>query len=320
MEPIPEGNGAKYGEHGGKVGRTNIAMHIPVLLQEVLDQLNPQPNEHVIDCTAGGGGHTLAIAERVAPKGKVLAIDWDPSAITALEKRIAKIPQGKQRIVLANDSYTALSDIVTAKKFGPVHGILLDLGFSSFHLDESERGFAFRKSEQLDMRYNPKNPMTASKLLNYQSRGEIEWIFKKYGEERFSRRIAEEIVSTRRTHPIETTSQLVEIIERSTPASYQRQRLHAATRVFQALRIAVNNELENLESVLPQARDILEPGGRLVVISFHSLEDRIVKHFLRNDSALIPQTKKPIMAKATEVEQNPRSRSAKLRSAIKSNQ
>ncbi|MDP3982376.1 MAG: 16S rRNA (cytosine(1402)-N(4))-methyltransferase RsmH [bacterium] len=292
-------------------------MHIPVLLQEVLALLDPKENQHVIDCTAGEGGHALAILEKTAPKGKVLAIDWDTESIAKLKKKIASVPQAKNRVVFVNDSYASLANIVEKEKFGPVHGILLDLGFSSFHLDESARGFAFRKEEPLDMRYNPHNPMTAAKLLNYQSRGDLEWIFKKYGEERYARRIVEEIVTTRAKTPIEKTTQLVEIIERSTPATYRKQRLHAATRVFQALRIAVNNELENLEAVLPQARDILEPGGRLAVISFHSLEDRIVKHFFKNDLILTPQTKRPVMATQEEVDSNPKSRSAKLRVAIK---
>lgn len=292
-------------------------MHIPVLLQEVLALLDPKENQHVIDCTVGEGGHALAILEKTAPKGKVLAIDWDTESIAKLKKKIASVPQAKNRVVFVNDSYASLANIVEKEKFGPVHGILLDLGFSSFHLDESARGFAFRKEEPLDMRYNPHNPMTAAKLLNYQSRGDLEWIFKKYGEERYARRIVEEIVTTRAKTPIEKTTQLVEIIERSTPATYRKQRLHAATRVFQALRIAVNNELENLEAVLPQARDILEPGGRLAVISFHSLEDRIVKHFFKNDPILTPQTKRPVMATQEEIDSNPKSRSAKLRVAIK---
>ena len=300
-------------------------VHIPVLQKEVIEYLNPQPNENFIDCTIGEAGHTLAILENTSPNGKVLGIDADPELIRNLKSTLrgasSEIRNFEKRILLISDNFVNLHEIVKHTKFGSVSGILFDLGMSSWHLEESDRGFSFLKREPLDMRYNPQNPLTAEKILNFWSEQEIEKILSEYGEERFSKTIAKDIVRARKFKPIENTSQLVEIIRGAISFKSQHQRIHFATRTFQALRIAVNDELNNLETVLPQAIEVLKPGGRLAVISFHSLEDRIVKNFLREHSDGLfgckILTKKPTTPSQEEIKINPRARSAKLRAAIK---
>jgi len=287
----------------------HISKHIPVLQKEVIEYLNPKPNENFIDCTIGEGGHTLAILEKNGPEGKVLGIEWDPELYRETKEKFVRFNL-TGRTVLVNNSYTNLKEIVEREKFQPISGILFDLGFSSWHL-ESGRGFSFEKNEPLDMRYNPENPLTAEKIVNNWPEREVEKILREYGEERFARKIAKEIIQERKTKPIKTTFQLVEVIKKSTPIWYHHRKIHPATRTFQALRIAVNDELKNLEIALPQALEILEKGGKLAVISFHSLEDRIVKKFFRENLKVI--TKKPIRPSLEEIELNPRSRPAKLR-------
>ena len=260
-------------------------MHIPVLQKEVIGYLDPKPNDNFIDCTIGDGGHTLTILEKTGPNGKVLGIDLD-----------LRIKNLGKRVILVNDNFANLKEIVKKNKFRNVSGILIDLGISSWDLEESGKGFSFQKQESLDMRYNSENQLTAEKIINFWSALEIEKILTNFGEEKF----AEEIAG--------------EIIKAATPGWYHRKKIHPATKTFQALRIAVNDELNNLEKVLPQALEILKKGGRLVVISFHSLEDRIVKNFFRNLEIL---TKKPVTANQVEIKANPRARSAKLRAAIK---
>lgn len=298
-----------------------MVMHIPVLQKEVLQYLNPEPNENFIDCTIGEAGHTLAILERNGPKGKVLGIELDSELYRKLKEKLPRWNLGK-RVILVNDSYCNLQDVVAREKFRNVSGILFDLGLSSWHLEESKRGFSFLRQEPLDMRYTQESRLSAEKIINYWSIGEIEKILREYGEERFARQIAKNIISFRQVKPIRTTSQLVDIVKRAIPFLYQQKKIHPATRTFQALRIAVNNELDNLEKALPQAMDILKQGGRLAVISFHSLEDRIVKNFFKKytgstRASLKILTKKPISPRKEEIEKNPRSRSAKLRVAEK---
>ena len=286
-------------------------MHIPVLQKEVLQYLDPKPNENFIDCTFGGGGHTKDILEKIEPGGKVLAIDWSPE----MAKQAVK-----KNLIVVCDNFANLKEIVKKNNFNRVKGILFDLGMSSWHLSESGRGFSFQKREPLDMRYSLENQLTAEKIVNYWSKFDIEKILKEYGQEQFAGQIAERIVETRKTKQIETTSQLTTVIEKAVPKRYLHGRIHFATRTFQALRIAVNNELDNLKEVLPRATEILKKNGRLVVISFHSLEDRIVKNFLKEkakEGSLIIITKKPIRPTLKEIKINPRSRSAKLRAAIK---
>lgn len=292
-------------------------MHIPVLQKEVIEYLDPKPNENFIDCTVGCGGHALKILERTAPKGKLLGIDLDESQIKNLK---SKYKNYGNRLLLEKGNYADLSEIAK-KHFKNVSGILLDLGFSSWHTDESKRGFSFLRNEPLDMRYDELSQLTAEKILNYWSEPDIEKILREYGEEQFSGKIAREIVEARKIIQIRKTFQLVEIIKKAVPGWYCNKKIHFATKTFQALRMAVNGELDNLEKVLPQAVEILKDGGKLAVISFHSLEDRIVKNFFKDKERkhLKILTKKPIQAAKKETIINNRSRSAKLRVAEKIN-
>ncbi len=294
-------------------------IHIPVLQKEILDCFDPKPNENFIDCTVDGGGHTLAILEKNLPKGKVLGIDADAEMIKNLAAEVNL--EFRKRLVLACDNFANLKEIVVREKFGPVAGILLDLGMSSWHLEKSGRGFSFLKNEPLDMRYDSKNPLTAEKIVNFWSESDLEKILREYGEEKFSKKIAAGIVRERKTTAIKTTFRLVTIIKNALPPVQRHQKIHCATRIFQALRIAVNNELDNLKKVLPQAMEILRPEGKLLVISFHSLEDGIVKRFFaglaESGNGITILTKKPITPSNKEIIINPRSRSAKLRMAQK---
>ena len=282
-----------------------------------------RPGGVYIDGTVGGGGHAEAILESSAPDGRLLGLDRDPGALEAAGERLARFGG---RAVLRHGSFARLAAL--AEGFAPVDGVLLDLGLSSLQLADPARGFAFSQEGPLDMRFDPTAPgPTAADLVNGLPVKELAALLYRYGEERQAGRIAEAIVAAR---PLETTRQLAEVIER---AVGRRGRIHPATRTFQALRIAVNKELEALEAALPQAVDLLRPGGRLVVISFHSLEDRIVKRFLRRESrdCICPPetpvctcghtaqlrllTRKPVRPDPEEVERNPRARSARLRAA-----
>ncbi len=293
-------------------------MHVPVLKKEAIEYLDVKPNENFIDCTLGQMGHTLGILEKNGPGGKVLGIDWSQTAVQNAKSRIQDT-EYKDRVIIICDNFANLKKIVEKINFAPVAGILLDLGMSSWHLEESKKGFSFQQDEPLDMRYNIEaQNLTAEMVVNERPKEEIERILREYGEERFAGRIAAEIIKSRKLKPIKTTFQLVEIIKRATPVWYQHKKIHFATRVFQALRIAVNDELNNLAKVLPQTSDILEPGARLVVISFHSLEDRIVKSFLKDNSQkghFKILTNKPVVPAEEEQASNPRSRSAKMRCA-----
>ena len=291
-------------------------MHIPVLQKEVLQCLDPKPNENFIDCAIDGGGHSLAILEKIMPGGKILGIDWDEKIIN----KFRTSDRFKNNLILICDNFVNLEKIVQENNFQPVSGILFDLGMSSWHLEESGRGFSFRKEEPLDMRYNQDSSLTAKDIVNDWPEIRIEKILREYGEEKFAKSIVKEIVGKRRREPIKTTFQLVELTERAVPGWYRRRKIHPATRTFQALRIAVNDELDNLEKVLPQALKVLKPNGKLAVISFHSLEDRIVKNFFRQkekENLLKILTKKPIKPSFEEAKANPRARAAKLRGAIK---
>lgn len=290
--------------------------HTPVLLKEVIKYLNPQSNQNFIDCTINGGGHSFEILKHTVPAGKVLGIDWDPTIIGRLRLGI-KNGQQKKGLILVCDNFVNLKEIIFKNDFKPVHGVLLDLGMSSEQIEQSGKGFSFLRDEPLDMRFNPEqNILTAGKIVNNYSEKELVQIFKQYSQERFSERMARIIAERRRIKAIKTTSQLVEIIRQAIPRRYQYGRIHFATRVFQALRIAVNDELNNIKKVLPQIIEVLEPAGQAVIISFHSLEDRIVKNFIREQAKLGKvqiMTKKPIGVGQEEIKQNPRSRSAKLR-------
>ncbi len=290
-------------------------MHIPVLKKEVIEYLKPEPNENFIDCTIGEAGHSLAILEKTAPNGKVLGIDLSQESLERINGEY------KDRLILVCDNFSNLKNIVERSDFRPVSGILLDLGMSSWHLEESKKGFSFKRNEPLDMRYNAETQdLTAETIVNEWPETEIEKILTEYGEERFAKIIANEIIKTRKARPIKTTFELAEIIRKIVPGWYRRQKIHFATKTFQALRIKVNDELNNLKEVLPQTIDILKPGGRLVIISFHSLEDRIAKSFLKESSQkgqFKILTKKPVRPEREEVNSNPRSRSARLRAVVK---
>lgn len=276
-------------------------MHIPVLKKEVLEILDPKKNEKFVDATLGWAGHTKAILERVGPNGKVLGIEWDSEVCNFLKN------ENIENLILVNDSYGNLKKIVENNNFEPVAGILLDLGISSWDLENSGRGFSFLKDEPLDMRYNIKSQLTAKKIINEYLPEEIEKILKEYGEERMAKIIVKRIIQEREKKEIETIFELKKLIPRKTKPH----------RTFQALRIAVNDELNNLKRGLEQVVEILAPGGRVAVISFHSLEDRIVKNFFKNNNKLQILTKKPIRASVEEIKFNRRSSSAKLRGAVK---
>ncbi|MEK7123410.1 MAG: 16S rRNA (cytosine(1402)-N(4))-methyltransferase RsmH [Patescibacteria group bacterium] len=285
-------------------------MHFPVLTKEVLEFLNPRLGENFIDCTVDGGGHAREILKKISPDGKLLGIDLDSEMI-----KNTRLEINDENLILVNENFKNLKKIIEEKKFSRVSGILIDLGWSSTQIEKSGRGFSFLKDEPLDMRYSSSG-MTAAEAANQLSEKDLADIFWQYGEERFSRRIAKKIVEARKKKRILTTFDLVEAVKTAVPRSYERGRIHPATRVFQGLRIYVNQELENLKEVLPQAVEILAPGGRLAVISFHSLEDRIVKNFFREmkkEGRLEILTKKPVVPSDEEIKLNPRSRSAKLR-------
>jgi len=296
-------------------------MHIPVLLDEVIKYLNPVPGENFIDCTVGEGGHTFAVLQRTKPNGKVLALDLSVEAIEHLDKINSEKQKLKNRLILINGNFKDLKKIVKKCKFYPVNGILLDIGLSNWQIEESKRGFSFRKDEPLKMNFNNQG-LTAKEIINNSSEKELRDIFSEYGEERYSWKIAKQIIRERKNKSIETTFELKNIIEKIIPHSktYRGNINRVLARIFQSVRIVVNNELENLKQGLEQSLKILESNGRLVVISFHSLEDRIVKNFFKEEkkkNTLKILTKKPITASEEELKNNPRSRSAKLRAIIK---
>lgn len=290
--------------------------HQPVMVAEVLEALAIQPDGVYLDGTVGGGGHAREIASRLQ-KGLLIGLDCDPNA---LEVARARLQEFADRVKLVHANFAQLDRVLDELNIRSVDGILFDLGVSLTQLDTAERGLSFRLAGPLDMRLDPTQELTAADLVNSLDERELMKIFRDYGEERWAARIAKNIVRERCAAPIETTSDLVSIIERSIPAAVRRKsRIHPATRVFQALRIAVNNELENLQRALTGGFERLAPGGRFVVISFHSLEDRIVKRFFRAQltAGRAEQIWGPIRPSPDECAQNPRARSAKLRAASK---
>ncbi|MBL7209196.1 MAG: 16S rRNA (cytosine(1402)-N(4))-methyltransferase RsmH [Dehalococcoidia bacterium] len=312
------------GEDIGKDGEFATVIHTPVLLRECSDLLNIRPGGRYIDCTVGTAGHAVAFLDRSSPGGRLLGIDSDPTAIDIAKNRLK--PYG-ENAVLANENFRDLQNICARYGFHPADGILFDLGMSSLQLDDSNRGFSFRFDAPLDMRFSPTQPTTAASIVNKLSEAELAGLIEKYGEERRSRLIARNIVASR---PVNTTLELVDVVKQVVGRSG---RLHPATRTFQALRIAVNQELTNLEEALKQTIDLLTPGGRLAVISYHSLEDRLVKRFMHQESkgCLCPPNvpvctcghtttltlvnRKIVTPSSAERKANPRSRSAKLRVA-----
>jgi len=305
-----------------------LVAHIPVLFQAVLDGLQVRPGGRYVDATIGGAGHAAGILAASSPDGRLLGLDRDPAAVDVARARLASY---LGRVVIEHRSFVHLAEVARSQQFVPVDGVLFDLGLSSLQLADPSRGLSFTAEGPLDMRFDPAGGgPTAADLVNGLSAEELAALLYRYGEEKQARRIADAILAAR---PLHTTKELVAVVERAVGWGGRRERIHPATRTFQALRIAVNDELAAIEAALPQAVEILAPGGRLAVISFHSLEDRLVKEFMRRESrdCICPPdvpvctcghramlrliTRKPIRPTAEEVAANPRSRSARLRVA-----
>jgi len=303
----------------------SLPTHIPVLLREAVEALRVEPGKRYIDCTIGTGGHAQAIMERISPAGQLLGIDADPEAINIASMKLSAYSNS---LLLINDNFTNLEAICQANGFLAADGILFDLGISSLQIDTPARGFSFQKDAQLDMRFSPSQVLTATDLINILPEDKLAQLLYEYGEEHHSRQIARRIVQNR---PVISTLHLARIVEQAVGS--QRRKIHPATKTFLALRLVVNHELENLETALNQAVMCLKRRGRLVVISYHSLEDRVVKQFMKRESTgclCSPHTpvcncghlptlqlisKKVITPSPVELEHNPRSRSAKLRIA-----
>ncbi|MCD4705714.1 16S rRNA (cytosine(1402)-N(4))-methyltransferase RsmH [bacterium] len=323
-------------------------IHKPVLLKEVIEYLNPQKGQNFIDCTLGGGGHSTAILNKIVPNGKILAIDLDKTAIDRFKSKVnppaggqksngfrVKHGMTKNNIILVNDNFVNLEKIIKKYKFDKVSGIVVDFGFSSDQIKDENRGFSFLNSGLLSMKYNVQQKLSAEMIVNDYSKEELERIFKEYGEEPLSTKIADIIVKERKNKRIKTTTQLADIVQK---VKKRYGKIHPATQIFQALRIETNNELQNIEEFLPQAVKALVKGGRLTVITFHSLEDRIVKKFFRKNAVNIHAcrdqegaeadnsasaseenlrikiiNKRVIKPKWDEIKKNRKARSAKLR-------
>ncbi|EKD24009.1 MAG: S-adenosyl-methyltransferase MraW [uncultured bacterium] len=287
--------------------------HISVLFNETLELLDPKPGQFFIDGTTDGGGHAAAVIEKIGKSGMFLGLDWDKGMVERLREKFKKT-NGK--IMLEHANYADVKEVMQRLALPKADGLLLDLGFSSVQL-EDERGMSFQKDEPLDMRYDLTGGMpTAADVVNGLSEKDLADVIYQYGEERMSRRMAKHIVEQRKKKKIETTKELADVILAAVGRGYEKGRIHPATRAFQALRIYVNKELDNLEKILTECEEIIKPGGRIVIISFHSLEDRIVKtRFREKEKEKIGKiiTKKPITATEEEIKQNPRSRSAKMR-------
>ncbi|HOP72473.1 MAG TPA: 16S rRNA (cytosine(1402)-N(4))-methyltransferase RsmH [Thermoclostridium caenicola] len=308
--------------------------HKPVMLDECIDYLNIRANGVYVDATLGGAGHSSAILKRLGPEGLLIGIDQDQDAIRAAGQKLENV-QTQGRYVLYHTNFEKIREVIGMQKLKAVDGVLMDLGVSSYQLDEGERGFSYQQDAPLDMRMNKSEEMDAAWVVNNLSREELTRIIREYGEEKWASRIAEFIVKSRETQKITTTGQLVDIIKAAIPAAARREGPHPAKRTFQAIRIAVNRELEVLEKTLGEIIDFLNPGGRLAVITFHSLEDRIVKQIFKDKAqgcicpgdfpkcvcGRTPQirilTRKPVTPSEDELERNPRARSAKLRVAEK---
>lgn len=287
-------------------------IHVSVMLDEVVAALDPQPGHTLVDGTLGAGGHTRALAERVGPTGLVLGLDRDQRAIDAAERNLAGLP-----VKVAEANYAELGEVLEELDIAAVDGIVLDLGLSSDQLADEERGFSFDAAGELDLRFDTDSGEPAWRLIARLDQAQLANLIYEYGEERHSRRIARAIVERRAERAIRTAGELAEIVRRAVPRTPDSRRIDPATRTFQALRIAVNDELGSLERALADFPDYLRIGARLAIISFHSLEDRIVKNAFRDDPRYEVLTRKPLLPSEVEVARNPRARSAKLRVAAR---
>jgi 16S rRNA (cytosine1402-N4)-methyltransferase len=297
-----------------------LPYHVPVMPYRVLEFLEPQPGQVIVDCTVGGGGHAQLLAERLGPDGRLIGLDQDEAMLGLAARRLADLP-----VQLEHGNFDQLRPVLDRLGISAVDGVLADLGFCSDQLDDPQRGLSFAEAGPLDMRLDRSASSPASALLARLNERELSELFWTFGQERFSRRIARRIVETRERSPLATTEQLAELVRRSVPkpslSRGQGRSIDPATRVFQALRIAVNDELGALERLLAALPYCLRPGGRAVAISFHSLEDRLVKRAFRQKNIWQELTRKPVQATDDEVKENPRARSAKLRAAaIKANE
>ena len=306
--------------------------HVPVLLQEVLGFIRPRPGGILVDATLGEGGHSQALLERIGGEGCLIGLDRDQQALEIARSRLQRFGEA---VALWHSDFSYLEEVLEEMDVQRVDGILLDLGVSSLQLEEAERGFSYRRPGRLDMRMDTSQELDAWKVVNRYEERELARIIREYGEERWSSRIAGSIVVQRERAPIDTTDRLAEIVKESIPAAARRRGGHPARRTFQALRLEVNGELQALRKVLPQALNLLDSGGRIAVISYHSLEDRTVKRFFTANGSrcscslevekcscgatepLRILTPRPVRPSAEEVEKNPRARSAKLRAAEK---
>lgn len=309
-----------------------MTIHKTVLLGETIEAVNLKPAMVVVDATLGGGGHSKEVLKKISPGGKLIAFDQDPKAIAKFEETIkSQKVDFLSELVLINDNFSNLKDSLTSKGISSVDAIIADLGISSDQLDDPKRGISFRFNAPLDMRMNQTKQKNAAFVVNNYSENELALIFKKFGDEKFANKIAKEIVKRRNQKEFEETFELIEVIEKSIPEKFKHGKIHPATKVFQALRIEVNDELVSLEKFLNEAIEMLKPKGRLAVITFHSGEDLIAKRIFRENAkgCICPPefpvcrcenkekikivTKKPIIPSEEEISENPRSRSAKLR-------
>ena len=288
---------------------TKMTIHIPVLTEEAIEWLNPQPGDVIADGTAGGGGHARLLAEKIGNQGTLVAIDRDPQAVARLETALSGLP-----VFLANANFCDLPEVLQQLNKPLVNGVLLDLGLSSDQLADRERGFSYESDGELDLRFDSTQGKPAWKILERVSEKHLADTIYKYGEERMSRRVASAIVKRRHSKPIRTARDLAELVRSIVPRS-RNHTIDPATRTFQALRIAVNEELKWVEVALKRLPDCLLPGGRIAIISFHSLEDRIVKNAFRENDQLEILTAKPIRPTEQEIERNPRARSSRMRVA-----
>ena len=306
--------------------------HIPVLFHEIMDIMAPEPGEVFVDCTLGGGGHSRGFLERMGADGRLIGIDQDTNALKAAEENLAEFGE---RVTYVHSNYNNLDEILNTYAPDGVDGILFDIGVSSHQLDEKDRGFSYMQDAPLDMRMNQSQKFSAWDVVNTYSEDELHRIIKEYGEERWAKRIAQFIVEFRKEKPVDTTGELVDIIKRAIPKGAREEGSHPAKRTFQAIRIEVNDELGVLTRTISVAAKHLKKGGRLGIISFHSLEDRIVKEqfrYLASDCICPPElpfcqcdkvsevkilTRKPVTATKEELEANSRSKSAKFRAVVK---